>query len=109
MFSQRLPRNAAALLIAGAWTALSFGILTAPANAQPRAATTATLAAPVKDTRVVAGNTLWSCNGTACVTRQSGSRPMRLCRDLRRKAGEVVAFTVNGTALDAEALARCNA
>lgn len=109
MFTIRLPRTAT-LLLAGISTALSFGTVVAPAQAAPSSATvTATLAEAGKDARVVAGNTLWSCKETTCTTRVSGTRPGRLCRDLKRKAGTIVAFTINGTALDAEALARCNA
>lgn len=112
MTTAPFSRSAAALLLAGSYTALTFGALAAPAPVaaqQPRTATTAQLAEPAQDKRIVAGNTLWSCNGTACITRDGGSRPMRLCRDLKRKAGTVTAFTVNGLALDSEALARCNA
>lgn len=110
MTTHKLTRASAALLLAGAWTTASFGALVAPAPAiaASPAAISATLAEPVKDARVVAGNTLWSCQGTTCVARQTGVRPGRLCRDLQRKAGTIVAFTVAGEQLTAEALARCN-
>lgn len=110
MITNKLTRTSAALFLAGAWTALSFSALVtpAPAIAASPTAISATLAAPAKDTRVVAGNTLWSCQGTTCVARMTGVRPGRLCRDLQRKAGTVVAFTVAGEKLDEEALARCN-
>lgn len=106
-----LPRTAAALLLAGAWTALTFGTALAPA---PLAAATdatrytAELAAPASESRLVAGKTLWKCSGTTCVTQATGSRPGRLCRDLQRKAGTVTQFTMAGEALNAETLARCN-
>lgn len=107
----RSPRLAAAALLAGGWTALSFGALANPAPAAASQATpyVATLAEAAGDGRVVAGNTLWLCQGTSCVARESGSRPGRLCRDLQRKAGTITAFVVDRKPLDAEALARCNA
>jgi hypothetical protein len=110
MISNKMTRTSAALVLAGVWTTLSFGALVAPAPsiAATPAALNATLAEPVKNARIVAGNTLWTCEGTSCVARQSGARPGRLCRDLQRKTGTVVAFTVAGQQLDAEALARCN-
>ncbi|TCD02093.1 hypothetical protein EYB45_10495 [Erythrobacteraceae bacterium CFH 75059] len=88
-----------------------FGV-GAPVTAAPSgtpSAVTAVLAAPARDARVVAGNTLWLCQGETCVARAAAARPSRLCRDLKRKAGTVVSLTVNGTALDSAALARCNA
>lgn len=110
MISNKLTRTSAALVLAGVWTTLSFGALVTPAPsvAASPAAVRATVTEPVKDSRVVAGNTVWSCQGTTCVARQTGVRPGRLCRDLQRKAGTIVAFTVAGEQLDAEALARCN-
>lgn len=110
MITNKTTRTSAALLLAGAWTTVSFGTLVTPAPlvAASPAAISATLAEPVKDARVVAGKTLWSCQGTTCVARQTGERPGRLCRDLQRKAGTVVAFTVAGEKLNEEALARCN-
>lgn len=110
MTSTRTRRLVATALLASGWTALSFGALTAPAPvaaAQPTSYA-ATLAEAAQDSRVVAGDTLWLCEGTGCVARESGSRPGRLCRDLQRKAGTITAFVVDGKPLDAEALARCN-
>lgn len=110
MNTNQLTRTSAALLLASVWTTVSFGALISPteAIAAPRTAISAILAEPVKDARVVAGDTLWSCRGTVCVARQAGARPGRLCRDLQRKAGTVVAFTMAGEKLNEEALARCN-
>ena len=100
-----------ALVIALAYTVSTFGVLTAPSPAQ--AGTTAnhyvaTLAAPASDNRIIAKNTVWSCEGTTCVAAESNSRPVRVCRDLQRKVGTIATFSAEGEALEASDLARCN-
>lgn len=100
-----------AIGIALAWTTLSFGAAIAPTPAEARGDSvyyTAQLAQPAAQSQAIAGGVAWSCEGTACVAPKGSSRPLRMCRELNRELGEVSAFTANGEALDAEALARCN-
>jgi hypothetical protein len=99
-----------ALGLALAWTALSFGAVTAPAAAQnpSRAFYRAVLAEPASEARAVAGDLVWACKGTSCVADKGSSRPLRICREVNRKFGQVVTFTANGEELSADDLAKCN-
>lgn len=108
-----LPRTGklAVLVSAVLTTAVTFGVATstAPANAAGNSYYSATLAAPAGETRAVAGGVAWSCEGTTCVANKASARPLRICRGLNRKFGEVAIFNVDGQALRAEELAKCNA
>lgn len=99
-----------ALGMAIAWTAMSFGTATAPAGAQTpsKAYYRAELAQPATQAKVIAGDLVWACDGTACVADRGTSRPLRICREVNRKFGEVVNFTTKGEVLPAEDLAKCN-
>ncbi|HVY85784.1 MAG TPA: hypothetical protein VG943_11660 [Caulobacterales bacterium] len=67
---------------------------------------TARLATPVaQQTRVIAENTLWSCEGDTCVASSHHDATVRDCRQFVRQAGQAV--TAYG-ALSADELARCN-
>ncbi|MEP3052451.1 MAG: hypothetical protein ABJP48_06850 [Erythrobacter sp.] len=105
-----LPRfsRLSVFLLALAYTSLTFGVATAPANAQSNAYYTAVLAQPADDNRAVAGGVAWSCRGTTCVANKGSSRPMRICRGLMREFGEVVSFTAKGETLAEDKLAKCN-
>ncbi|MXO96535.1 hypothetical protein GRI34_08930 [Erythrobacter aquimaris] len=94
-----------------AYTALTFGALTAPTAAEARSTVpyyTAELAQPAAERTTVAGGVAWICSDTSCVARKGTSRPMRICRELKRDLGEVKSFTAKGKALDADKLAKCN-
>ena len=69
---------------------------------------TAELAQPAAERTTVAGGVAWTCADTSCVARKGTSRPVRICRDLKRDLGEVKAFTAKGEELDADKLAKCN-
>ena len=101
-----------ALGIALTWTALSFGtaITPAPAMAQTpsKAYYRAELAQPAAQPRVIAGDLVWACSGNSCVAGKGTSRPLRICRELNRKFGEVTNFTAKGELLAVEDLAKCN-
>lgn len=99
-----------ALGMAIAWTAMSFGTTTAPVAAQTpsKAYYRAELAQPAAQAKVIAGDLVWACDGTSCVADRGTSRPLRICREVNRKFGEVVNFTAKGEALPAEDLAKCN-
>lgn len=70
---------------------------------------TATLAAPATETRYIAGGRVWLCDGNSCRAQRSTARPLRVCRDFKRTAGVLSEFIVDGAALDADQLAKCNA
>ncbi len=105
------PANIGAIGLALTWTALSFGTAIAPAPAQAASSGafyTAELVQPTEESRMVAGGVAWACEGTKCTGTKGTSRPMRMCRELQRKVGEVASFTAKGKELDADKLARCN-
>ncbi len=109
--SLSVPRTGKFAILATALlcTGISFGIATsAPAHAAGPAYYTATLAAPVGENRAVAGGVAWSCEGSTCVANKAAVRPLRICRGLNRKFGEVAMFKVGGTELAADELAKCN-
>jgi hypothetical protein len=101
-----------ALGMALTWAAVTFGsaLTPAPVSAQTpsKAYYTAELAQPASDSRAIAGELVWACNGTSCVADKGTSRPLRICREVNRKFGQVAAFTTKGEALPAEELAKCN-
>lgn len=99
-----------ALGLALAWTALTFAAATAPLAAQnpSNAYYRAELAQPASETRAIAGDLVWACNGTSCVADKGTSRPLRICRDVNRKFGQVTTFTAKGESLPAEQLEKCN-
>lgn len=68
----------------------------------------AELAAPTQEARAIAGGVVFRCEGTTCVAPESGDRPVRVCRELRREVGTVASFTHGGAALTAEDIAACN-
>lgn len=73
---------------------------------------TVRLAAPVSEnTRVIAVNTLWNCDGDTCRARPSHAISVRACRQFLREAGagiRIVSYGAEGRALNADELARCN-
>ncbi|HWA01708.1 MAG TPA: hypothetical protein VG841_15475 [Caulobacterales bacterium] len=66
---------------------------------------TARLAAPAQHARVIAQNTLWTCEGDTCVANSRRGASVHDCRQFKREAGQTV--TAFGD-LSAEDLARCN-
>lgn len=109
--SLSIPRTGKFAVLATAllYTGISFGLATStPVEAAGPAYYTATLAAPVGEDRAVAGGVAWSCEGSTCVANKAGARPLRICRGLNRKFGEVAAFKVDGAEIGADELAKCN-
>lgn len=76
-----------------------------PASA---ASYSANLASPVSG-RFIARDIVWNCGPAACQGATDNSRPVVLCQSLARRAGRVESFLSDGRALDAAALAKCNA
>jgi hypothetical protein len=107
-----IPRTGKLAILATAlvYTGLSFGVASgaAPLQAAGSPYYTATLAAPASDTKAVADGVAWACKGETCVAGKTSARPLRVCRGLNRKFGEVATFKVNGEEITAEELAKCN-
>lgn len=58
--------------------------------------------------RIVGRDIAWTCGPASCQGRTEFSRPVVLCQDLARRAGRIERFTINGLALGAAELAKCN-
>lgn len=80
--------------------------LSAPAIAAPYYAA-ATVAKPAAQ-RIALKGVVWRCDDTGCSAGQGTSRPEAVCAAFVKKMGEVQAFAVEGRALDAAALEKCN-
>lgn len=104
-FRQTLRRPAVALLTAGLGLALTpLGVAAQGEGPHFRAQ----MATPAPQARNVAGGVVWRCAETSCTAQRTGTRPLRMCRELRNELGQVVSFEVAGVALSSEDLARCN-
>lgn len=110
--SLSLPRTGKLAILATAllYTGVSFGVATgaSPVTAAGTPYYSATLSAPASEARVVAGGVAWNCEGSTCVANKASARPLRICRGLNRKFGEVATFKVLGQPIEAEELAKCN-
>ncbi len=108
-----LPRTGKFAILASAliYTGATFGVATgsAPLEAASTPYYSATLSAPASEARFVAGGVAWTCEGTTCVAGKASARPLRICRGLNRKSGEIADFKVLGQPIEAEELAKCNA
>ena len=89
--------------------ALLFAATPALANA-PATSLTLADAAKAPAGRVIVDGAAWRCEGTSCTASGGTSQPAaRACRRVVAKLGPVTAFSYKGEALDAQALATCNA
>ena len=104
--------NIAAIGLALIWTAISFAAALAPAPAfaqkSSKAYYRAELAQPAAQPRAIAGDVVWACNGASCIADKGTSRPLRICRELNRKVGEVISFSAKGELLPSQDLVKCN-
>ena len=69
------------------------------------------LEAPVSEqTRVIAQNAIWTCEGDTCLARADHAVSVRACRQFVREAGDVriVSYGTDGRELSAAEIARCN-
>lgn len=75
------------------------------------AVATVKLSAPVAEqTRIIALNSIWSCEGDTCLARPTHGISVRSCRHLVRELGApVTAYGTEARQLSAEELASCNA
>ena len=58
---------------------------------------------------IVARDINWACNAEGCLGATAESRPAVLCQALAKRAGKVENFLVDGQALTAAELEKCNA
>lgn len=84
-------------------SALAFAA--APASAGSYSAKLSTPA----NGRLIVRDIVWNCGPAACQGATDESRPAVLCESLAKKAGRVTEFLVDGRALAAAELERCNA
>lgn len=107
-----IPRSGKLAILASAlvYTGFTFGIATgaAPVEAAGAPYYTAKLTAPASDVRAITDGVAWACKDATCVANKTAARPLRVCRGLNRKFGEVAEFKVNGELLASEELAKCN-
>ena len=59
--------------------------------------------------RFIARDVVWNCGPAACQGATDESRPLVLCQSLAKRAGRLDSFIVDGQALSAAELGRCNA
>ena len=103
-----LSRIALPLIATAALAGLSLAAPASPIQAQTSGPYfQAELVNPTEESRIVAGGILWSCDGTSCTAPRAGKRPLRACRDLFRKVGEISSFVVDGEALEESRMVRC--
>lgn len=76
---------------------------------QPAAYYAATPAAAPSEASYVTRDTIWSCGGGVCTAKRAADRPQFICERIAKSVGKLQSFTVAGEALDAKALAKCNA
>jgi hypothetical protein len=72
---------------------------------------TVKLEAPVAEqTRVIAQNAVWTCDGDTCRARPTHAVSVRACRQFVREAGgvRVTSYGTDGRELSADEIARCN-
>ena len=89
---------------------LVLGISAAALTVSPALAASysAKLAIPTSE-RFIARDITWNCGPAACQGATDNGRPVVLCQSLAKRAGRVDAFLVDGRALAAAELDRCNA
>ena len=87
-----------------------LALAAAALGAAPAAAATysATLAVPANG-RFIARDISWNCSAAGCLGATENSRPAVLCQSLAKRAGRIDSFAVDGRALAAAELERCNA
>jgi hypothetical protein len=83
----------------------ALAMTAAPAAASSYSAKTA---APTNE-RFVTREITWNCGPDACQGSTDESRPLVLCQSLAKRAGQIDSFAVDGRALAAQELAKCNA
>lgn len=68
----------------------------------------AQLVEPTDEPTAIAGGVVFRCDGESCTGPRTGTRPLRVCTDLRREVGQIASFSVGGEPVAASLLERCN-
>lgn len=89
-------------------SALAFAAIALAAAPAAAATYSATLTQPVSS-KFIARDIVWACGPAACQGATEQSRPAVLCQGLAKRAGRIDTFLVNGRALAAAELDKCNA
>ena len=108
--AHKATRNATVGALAVLYTALTFGaaVTPAPAAAFDGHYYRAEFSQPVESGTQIIRGTPWACEGNVCVAQKGNSRPVIMCQRLNGKVdAELVNFTVEGEALEADKLAKC--
>ena len=92
-------------MLRSAFALSAFALLATPAGA---ATYSAKLSQPTTN-RFIARDITWNCGPAACQGATENSRPLVLCQSLAKRGGHVDSFVVDGRALAAADLDRCNA
>ena len=92
-------------MLRSALAATAIALAAAPAAA---ASYSATLTQPLTS-KFIARDIVWSCGPAACQGATDESRPAVLCQGLAKRAGKIDSFLVDGRALSAAELDKCNA
>ncbi|MBA3895603.1 MAG: hypothetical protein H0X36_00370 [Sphingomonadaceae bacterium] len=97
------------MIAAFAASAALLGVTASPAEAQAPAYRAIPSVALAKADNVVAGDVLWRCGPGGCNATNVTARPQIVCAQVAKQVGRLESFTVAGSPLDADALAKCNA
>jgi uncharacterized low-complexity protein len=91
--------------------AASLALVPAAGIAQnaPRGYYAATPATAPTKASLVTRSTIWKCGEGSCTAAKANARDNIVCELVVREVGKLDAFSANGTAFDADALAKCNA
>ncbi|GAA3898103.1 hypothetical protein GCM10022276_16370 [Sphingomonas limnosediminicola] len=89
----------------------TFSALALTATAATAATASSYSAKPAAPTteRFITRDITWNCTEAACQGATQESRPLVLCQSLAKRAGRLESFAVDGRALAAAELDRCNA
>jgi hypothetical protein len=87
---------------------IAFSALAITTTAAAASSYSAKPAAPTTE-RFVTRDITWNCGPDACQGSTDESRPVVLCQSLAKRAGQIDSFIVDGRALAAADLAKCNA
>ena len=58
--------------------------------------------------KIIGKDISWKCTADGCRGSTEASRPLVLCQDLAKRAGQLESFVADGRALPADQLAKCN-
>jgi len=88
---------------------LAFCALALTATSAAAASTYSASPAVAASGRFITRDIVWNCGPAACQGATDESRPLVLCQSLAKNAGRLDSFIVDGRALSAAELDRCNA